>query len=35
MLKEFAAFCKSYSTALGKFNTDVKKAHDLFQKHLN
>lgn len=34
MLKEFTVFCKSYTNALVKFNSEVRKASDIFQKHL-
>ena len=34
LLKEFATFCKSYSQAVQKFGSDVKKAHEQFQRHL-
>lgn len=34
LLKEFATFCKSYNQAVQKFSTDVKKAHEVFQRHL-
>lgn len=34
MLKEFAMFCKAYSAAVTKFGAEVRKAHDIFQRHL-